>query len=123
MASGSSNAPVRRGTPSPPVACSAPACPKCGAPTGPTHDFGQYGASPIWKCTVCDGWLHRSLEPNVPVRRGTPSPQSDGSACPDCGWLVRRIQDDGSARMEHAFNCRRNQPNTDLSGGEAVRSK
>jgi hypothetical protein len=93
------------------TAHSAPACPKCGASTGPTHDIGPYGAIPIWKCTVCDGWLHRSLEPNGPMRRGTPSPKVDGSACPDCGWLVRRIQDDGSARMEHAYNCRRNQPN------------
>ncbi len=56
-------------------AASAPACPKCGASTGPTHDFGPYGASPIWKCTVCDGWLHRSLEPNNAVRGDSAAPE------------------------------------------------
>ena len=52
------------------------------------------------------------LAANAPDQaRFQPSPRMDGLACPDCGWLVRRIQDDGSVRMEHAYNCRRNQPN------------
>ncbi len=38
--------------------------------------------------------------------RETPDTILDGSACSDCGWLVRRIQEDGSVRMEHAYNCR-----------------
>ena len=32
---------------------------------------------------------------------------NDGLACPECGCLVRRIQDDGGTRMEHTFNCRK----------------
>jgi len=51
---------------------------------------------------------------NGSVGHGPLVPQADGSACPDCGWLVRRLQDDGSVQMEHAYNCRRNQSNKNL---------
>jgi hypothetical protein len=80
--------------------------------------FNLYEIGPSWHTKIYFGPWVILFNPKhiIPVECADVTPQKDGAACPYCQWLVRRIQDDGSVKMEHDYKCRLNPLNNTDKG-------